>query len=1022
MKPHSELRPTVEILESRIAPAVHTWTGAGLDNLWSNPTNWTGGSPSSDGSGNIDLVFPTNAAQLVIQNDIINLTVDSITFSAAGGTSANGYTINGNTIIINTGATGEDPFGIDVAAGVADTTAGITQVFNAGLTLATNDATFRSAQASSRLTFHGDINLGGRTLTINNTSGGGNNANLQGFIIDGDISNGNVSKTGSGTLELSGDNSFTNFTTSGGFALVGTESALGATAGTITANDPGQVQLRNGITVEKTTLNLNSNSTGGGLGADGGTTNTFRGAVVLMVGNGGVALGAGFGAANASTRLIIDGVISGATSTLFINGTGVVEFATNNTYTGVTNLNGNQGPSTLQIDTPAGLGAGGNGNDLNVSVGNSVLLNFDGTLRDAGATAENIQFAGAGIGKLGAIRVAGDHDVVVSGTLTLVAGSPWTVGVDGVDGSLSTTGVISSQGANRGLAKVGAGTLVIGGAGANTFVGGVAVNGGLVSVTNTTATPLGVSSGLVTVSHGSTLLVQTGVSIPNAVALVGGASITGAGTVASIFSSGGAVRPGVDTGRLTTGSVVLDSTSEFIVDVHGTVAGTTLDQLTVNGAVVLDGATLTLVSDFTATPGDQFRIIDNTSSNPVIGTFAGLPQGATFSVNGQGFQISYTSGNDVVLTALATPANDLTVAANGKSATYTDVDGDLVTVKIQGKTAKLAPGDFTFGFSAGALPQLIKLALDSDDFGASLTITSKRTAAGGDGYSNIGLIDATGIALSSVRIDGDLGRMNAGAVKLITVQSLGALGLATQGGNGDLVSNLTGNLGKLVVKASVHDATVLGTGSIGAVMIVGSFLGGRLSAGADLGVVTVRGDIIGTADSPVVITGFGKLNGPSKGTDLAIKSLKVSGGVDSLRLLAGYDLALAGVNADASIGSIFVSADWRASSVLAGVSEGVDGFAGTADDLKLATGGVRDTAGIFSAIASITIKGQAFGSVGGGDSFGIVAEQIKKASVAKAALKLDKGERDAADAFALASTGPGATELPSDFFLREAIL
>lgn len=80
-------------------------------------------------------------------------------------------------------------------------------------------------------------------------------------------------------------------------------------------------------------------------------------------------------------------------------------------------------------------------------------------------------------------------------------------------------------------------------------------------------------------------------------------------------------------------------------------------------------------------------------------------------------------------------------------------------------------------------------------------------------------------------------------------------------------------------------------------------------------------------------------------------------------MLAGFDLTLTGLNADASLNSIFVGADWRASTVLAGVTAAADGFAGTADDAKFGPGGgVRDTAEISSTIARLTIKGQALGT------------------------------------------------------------
>jgi autotransporter-associated beta strand protein len=1005
--PHTP-RLIVEILESRIAPAVHTWTGAGTDNLWSNAANWTGGSPAADGSGDVDLVFPTNAAQLVVQNDIVSLVVDSITFSATGGTSANGYTINGNAFTINTGAAGEDPFGINVVAGVADATNGITQIINANLTLSTTDATFRTAEAKSRLTFHGDINLGGRTLTFDNIVSGTD----VGIAVDGDISNGNLVKTGSGIVQLTGSNSYTNITVNAGNIFADSNTALGANSGAVTINDPGRILLHNGVTIVKPLLNLNSNGLLGGLGADGNTTNTFRGSVVLMAGAGGVAMGAGSGALNANTRLIVDGVIGGATSTLSLNGAGVIEFTQNNTYTGVTNHNGNFGFGALQIDSPGGLGASGGGNESQFNrngpgpTGSALWLNFNGTL------AENINFAAAGVGGLGAVRVLSDNDVTISGNITFIAGAPWTFGVDNEVGSLTITGVIDSQGANRALTKIGAGTLRIGGTSANTYLGGTVVNGGVLSVENPSATPLGNFAGLVTVNDTGTLRVKAGTTIANAVQINAGGILAGSGKItAAVTSTGGSVSPGASAGTLTVGGMSFDAASDFLVDINGASAGAQYDQLKVNGTVTLGSAALVLAGGFAATPGTKLTLIDNDGAEAVSGTFAGLAEGAQVAVGGQVFTISYVggTGNDVVLTAV-TPLSDFELAENGLSATYTETDGDLVTVKIT--KGALTAGDFVFSFSGDNRQQLQRLLLDTEDAGTKVTITAKRTEAGGDGFANIGYINANGVELGAVKVDGDLGRIDAGAVKSLTVQSLGAFGLTSQAAGGSLVSNFSDKLGKLTVKASIHGATLLGTASIGTVKINGSFLGGRLSAGADLGAVSVRGDIVGTATAPVIISGFGKADAPTKGLDVAIKSLKVSGGVEFLRLLAGYDLTLIGLNADAAIKSISVGADWHASTVLAGVSAGADGDDGTADDAKLTTPGVRDNAEIFSTIASLTIKGQAFGTTTGGDSFGILAEQIKKAKVGKATLKLDAGERDADDVFAVGATG--------DFFVREA--
>lgn len=45
---------------------------------------------------------------------------------------------------------------------------------------------------------------------------------------------------------------------------------------------------------------------------------------------------------------MIDGVNSGATSILSLNGAGGIEFTKNNTYTGLTNHHGNSGFGALQ--------------------------------------------------------------------------------------------------------------------------------------------------------------------------------------------------------------------------------------------------------------------------------------------------------------------------------------------------------------------------------------------------------------------------------------------------------------------------------------------------------------------------------------------------------------------------------------------------------------------------------------------------------------------------------------------------
>jgi autotransporter-associated beta strand protein len=139
-------------------------------------------------------------------------------------------------------------------------------------------------------------------------------------------------------------------------------------------------------------------------------------------------------------------------------------------------------------------------------------------LQSAALVGEIVQFAGAGVNSTGAVRVLGNNNVTLTGNVIFTAGAPWFFGVDVATASLTTTGVIDSQGANRALTKVGSGTMIVGGAVANTFAGGVEVVSGPLVVTNPSATPLGTlaNSGNVLIDNGATLQLQN-VGGPNTI-------------------------------------------------------------------------------------------------------------------------------------------------------------------------------------------------------------------------------------------------------------------------------------------------------------------------------------------------------------------------------------------------------------------------------------------------------------------------------------------------------------------------
>lgn len=236
------------------------------------------------------------------------------------------------------------------------------------------------------------------------------------------------------------------------------------------------------------------------------------------------------------------------------------------------------------------------------------------------------------------------------------------------------------------------------------------------------------------------------------------------------------------------------------------------------------------------------------------------------------------------------------------------------------------------------------------------------------GGANSGQV-STNSTLASVTIGGDLiGGAGSQSGRIFSQLAMGA-------------AKITGNVigggaaaGDLQRSGSIQ-AKRLSTLTIGGSLIAGfdntagSFVdNGAIRVADDIGSMTI-GNIIGNATNPAIISARGKAVQTT--TDLAIGSLTVLGRVEFAQILAGFDLVGVGVNADAQIGNVFVGGDWIASNLVAGAIA-TNGKFGDADDAKIAGG----NAAIASRITSLTIAGQALGTVGGADHFGIVAESV----------------------------------------------
>lgn len=659
----------------------------------------------------------------------------------------------------------------------------------------------------------------------------------------------------------------------------------------------------------------------------------------------------------------------------------------------------------------------GFGVNINVAAGNTLVFNGplsessgyfnkigDGTATFGGA-AQNTFSESHGLQvTAGTLNLSKDAGATpMSGKINIVGGAlvvtqDPTLGNEEIDNNSTVT--VSSPGVFRLASRLGE---VVGGVTGNgaidlqgnrlsvlntsTFTGTFASNGTiasqpgglfqLASITQGAATELNVS--------GSVRLVAANVPGTNFTILgpntvFDGSGVTGtiSGGAAGIADispgTGGAATSSISVGGLTAGASDLD----VGFAVAGTTPGTGHDQIIVRagGAINLTGGTLfTTFPGFTPTIGQTFKLIDN--QNPVAGPITGvltldggglLPEGATVATFNGGatlVKISYAGGdgNDLVFNAVS---NVITVgapafSADGKTATYTDVDGDTVTVKTD--KGAFSAANFSMTNIVGASGAVLKtLDLSRANFGKQYkgaTIKVKVTqGVGGDGFVNVGRIDATGIDLALVKVAGELEQIDVGDANLST-PGLGALKAISMGVNalnpvfgfqsdpaGALTSSIVGPLGAL----QVGKGTTAFTGQSG---IVRAFI--DVSAGATEKLGTIGSiaidQLLGLDDAPSVLDGTGVVTFTSGTirTSGKIGSAVVNGGVTGAAGDYSGDLwSRRGIGSVTINGNVTGAAGVDSGSVFVGSPDGGSNALGKPIDSVKITGSLTGGTGEFS--------------------------------------------------------------------------
>lgn len=346
--------------------------------------------------------------------------------------------------------------------------------------------------------------------------------------------------------------------------------------------------------------------------------------------------------------------------------------------------------------------------------------------------------------------------------------------------------------------------------------------------------------------------------------------------------------------------------------------------------------------------------------------------------------------------AAVSGARQPTIAADGRSATFTDADGDRVTVAVS--RGRLDAADFTLvAAGAGAGAQLVALNFSDDgaEFaGANVSISAKRTTTGGDGFVNLGYLNGTGVNLGVVKIRGDLGRIDAGAGTGTALVSLSVQSLGRYAGETD-------------VAGASPDSRIAGHAR--SISVAGDLIGAALGVTGNLDALTVRRNVIGfDAAQPGLVLVEGILGRARIGGDLNGGDLASSGSVTAGLI---RDIAIGGSligGAGASSGAVVVGTGGIGKVAIAGAMLGAAGNGSAAIDsgggigsAKIG-GGTRGGDGVYSAailaggrIGSVSLQGSlltpiasnlTIGSVTiSGDHFGVIAARGMTAPATSAA-------------------------------------
>jgi uncharacterized repeat protein (TIGR03803 family) len=394
-------------------------------------------------------------------------------------------------------------------------------------------------------------------------------------------------------------------------------------------------------------------------------------------------------AAGATLDLTDNGGVSQSISGTFTNA-GTLEKTGGTGTSTVSSSLVNSGQITVETGTLAVASAGGNrlqwtGGTIDVAGGtftNAGTLNLD-------TTVGNLVLTGAGtFSNAGSITEAGTNSLVLENQATLdnAAGAVFDLTdnasvTDSGGGAFRNSGTLEKTGGtgtstiatsilnNLGTVAVASGTLNI--SAPVTQVSGNTLNAGTWTVTGTATVhaKLNISSAGRFATLGSAASVTldgTTVAFPNLAGLATidqGASLSlldgQSRTTSGALTNSGSLILGPGSTLTVSGSFTQTSTGTLTAEVGGTDTAPTVGEVVSTSSTVSLAGGLDVTSTVVPAVGSSLTLLVNEGNSPISGTFAGLPEGGTFTVTVGGttmtFQISYVGpgtfgDNNVVIT------------------------------------------------------------------------------------------------------------------------------------------------------------------------------------------------------------------------------------------------------------------------------------------------------------------------------------------------------------------------------------